>query len=84
MDVLVVRCAGLDVHRDSVMATVRLPAKRRQREHRRVAFRPRSARSVPAAGVGARARSPGRDDRPKLARTREELREPKLGVRAAS
>src|SRR6266704_5450440 len=33
MDVLVVRCAGLDVHRDSVMATVRLPAKRRrQRE----------------------------------------------------
>src|SRR6266487_2935828 len=33
MDVLVERCAGLDVHRDSVMATVRLPAKRRrQRE----------------------------------------------------
>ena len=33
MDVLVERCAGLDVHRDSVMATVRVPAKRRrQRE----------------------------------------------------
>ncbi len=33
MDVLVERCAGLDVHRDSVMATVRLPAtRRRQRE----------------------------------------------------
>jgi hypothetical protein len=26
MDVLVERCAGLDVHRDSVVATVRLPA----------------------------------------------------------
>jgi len=33
MDVLVERCAGLDVHRDSVMATVRLPGERsRQRE----------------------------------------------------
>ena len=33
MDVLIERCAGLDVHRDSVMATVRLPGKgRRQRE----------------------------------------------------
>ena len=33
MDVFVERCAGLDVHRDSVMATVRLPAtRRRQRE----------------------------------------------------
>jgi transposase len=33
MEVLVERCAGLDVHRDSVMATVRVPAKRRrQRE----------------------------------------------------
>jgi transposase len=33
MDILVERCAGLDVHRDSVMATVRVPAKRRrQRE----------------------------------------------------
>jgi transposase len=33
MDVLIERCAGLDVHRDSVMATVRVPAKRRrQRE----------------------------------------------------
>jgi len=33
MDVLVERCAGLDVHRDSVMATVRVPAgRRRQRE----------------------------------------------------
>ena len=33
MDVLVERCAGLDVHRDSVMATVRLPGKGRpQRE----------------------------------------------------
>src|SRR5712692_4753990 len=39
MDVLVERCAGLDVHRDSVMATVRLPAKRRrQREQHTRAF----------------------------------------------
>ena len=39
MDVLVERCAGLDVHRDSVMATVRLPAKRRhQREQHRRRF----------------------------------------------
>ncbi len=33
MDVLIERCAGLDVHRDSVLATVRLPGRRRrQRE----------------------------------------------------
>jgi transposase len=33
MDVVVDRCAGLDVHRDSVMATVRVPGtRRRQRE----------------------------------------------------
>src|SRR6266536_417077 len=39
MDVLVERCAGLDVHRDSVMATVRLPGKRRrQREQHKRAF----------------------------------------------
>ncbi len=39
MDVLVERCAGLDVHRDSVMATVRVPAKRRrQREQHRRRF----------------------------------------------
>jgi transposase len=31
MDVFVERCAGLDVHRDSVMATVRVPANRRRR-----------------------------------------------------
>lgn len=30
MDLLVARCAGLDVHRDSVMATVRVPAERRR------------------------------------------------------
>src|SRR6266542_4266926 len=29
VDVLVERCAGLDVHRDSVVATVRVPGKRR-------------------------------------------------------
>jgi transposase len=29
MDVLVERCAGLDVHRDTVAATVRIPGKRR-------------------------------------------------------
>ena len=29
MDVLVERCAGLDVHRDSVVATVRVPGRRR-------------------------------------------------------
>jgi transposase len=39
MDVLVERCAGLDVHRDSVMATVRLAGKRRgQREQHKRAF----------------------------------------------
>jgi len=39
MDVLVERCAGLDVHRDSVMATVRLPGtRRRQREQHKRAF----------------------------------------------
>jgi transposase len=39
MDVLVERCAGLDVHRDSVMATVRVPGKRRrQREQHKRAF----------------------------------------------
>jgi hypothetical protein len=31
MDVLVERCAGLDVHRDEVVATVRVPAARRRR-----------------------------------------------------
>ena len=29
MDVLVERCAGLDVHRDTVVATVRVPGQRR-------------------------------------------------------
>src|SRR5712692_3206774 len=39
MDVLVERCAGLDVHRDSVMATVRIPGeRRRQRERHTRAF----------------------------------------------
>src|SRR5215218_2856380 len=39
MDVLVERCAGLDVHRDSVMATVRVPGtRRRQREPQTRAF----------------------------------------------
>jgi len=39
MDVLVERCAGLDVHRDSVMATVRLPGTRHpQREQHKRAF----------------------------------------------
>jgi hypothetical protein len=39
MDVLVERCAGLDVHRDSVVATVRLPgARRRRREQHTRAF----------------------------------------------
>ena len=39
MDILVERCAGLDVHRDSVVATVRLPgAGRRRREQHTRAF----------------------------------------------
>jgi transposase len=39
MDVLVDRCAGLDVHRDSVMATARVPAsRRRQREQHQRCF----------------------------------------------
>lgn len=33
MDVLVERCAGLDVHRDSVVATVRVPSSRRGARH---------------------------------------------------
>jgi len=43
MDVLVQRCAGLDVHRDSVMATVRVPAKRRrQREQQTRGLQPQT------------------------------------------
>jgi hypothetical protein len=41
MDVIVERCAGLDVHRDSVVATVRVPAtgkSRRRREQRTSTF----------------------------------------------
>src|SRR5215204_237659 len=41
MDVVVERCAGLDVHRDSVVATVRVPAagkSRRRREQRTRSF----------------------------------------------
>ena len=34
MDVVVERCAGLDVHRDSVVATVRLPGKGQSRRRR--------------------------------------------------
>src|SRR6266545_774582 len=34
MDVVVERCAGLDVHRDSVVATVRLPGKGKSRRRR--------------------------------------------------
>lgn len=33
MDVLVERCAGLDVHRDTVVATVRVPSTRRGQRH---------------------------------------------------
>ncbi len=48
MDVLVERCAGLDVHRDSVMATVRLPGgRRRQREQQTRGF------AATAAGLQA-------------------------------
>ncbi len=41
MDVVVERCAGLDVHRDSVVATVRLPGtgkSRRRREQQTRSF----------------------------------------------
>jgi len=31
MDVVVERCAGLDVHRDNVVATVRVPGEGRRR-----------------------------------------------------
>ena len=34
MDVLVQHCAGLDVHRDTVVATVRVPAQGPGRRHR--------------------------------------------------
>ena len=46
MDVVVERCAGLDVHRDNVVATVRVPgAGRRRREQRTKTFR------APLAGL---------------------------------
>jgi hypothetical protein len=32
MDTLIERCAGLDVHRDTVVACVRVPGKGRQRQ----------------------------------------------------
>lgn len=34
MDVVVERCAGLDVHRDSVVATVRVPGTGKSRRRR--------------------------------------------------
>ena len=34
VDVIVERCAGLDVHRDTVVATVRLPGKGKSRSRR--------------------------------------------------
>src|SRR6266540_1422152 len=34
MDVIVERCAGLDVHRDSVVATVRVPGEGKSRRRR--------------------------------------------------
>ena len=34
VDVIVERCAGLDVHRDTVVATVRLPGKGKSRLRR--------------------------------------------------
>ena len=34
VDVIVERCAGLDVHRDTVVATVRVPGKGRSRRRR--------------------------------------------------
>ncbi len=34
MDVIVERCAGLDVHRDSVVATVRVPGTGKSRRRR--------------------------------------------------
>ena len=34
MDVVVERCAGLDVHRDSVVATARFPTEDRRRRMR--------------------------------------------------
>src|SRR5687767_9749516 len=40
MDVLVERCAGLDVHRDNVVATVRTPGQgRRRRQQQTKTFR---------------------------------------------
>ena len=49
MDVIVECCAGLDVHRDSVVATVRLPGtgkSRRRREHKKVSESVRSWRRL--------------------------------------
>jgi transposase len=56
MDVMVERCAGLDVHRDSVVATVRLPGTRGRRGQQTRTFRSTLAalRELEAwlAGVG--------------------------------
>ena len=55
MDVLVERCAGLDVHRDTVVATVRVPARgRRGREQatRTVATTTAGILGSETAGVG--------------------------------
>ena len=64
LDVLIGRCAGLDLHRDSVVATVRVPGKStstHRREQQTRTFAPRSGSST-SSPTGSRASvRPGRE-----------------------
>jgi hypothetical protein len=50
MDVLVERCAGLDVHRDTVVATVRVPSTRRGQRHQETRTFPTTVRQLESLG----------------------------------
>ncbi len=50
MDVLVERCAGLDVHRDTVVATVRVPSTRRGQRHQETRTFATTVRQLEALG----------------------------------
>ncbi|MGW7657542.1 IS110 family transposase [Streptomyces asiaticus] len=50
MDVIVARCAGLDVHRDTAVATVRSPGKRRGSRHQETRTFPTTLRGLAQLG----------------------------------
>ena len=54
MDVVVERCAGLDVHRDNVVATVRVPSEDQHRYDRQTRTFKGDARRARAAACLAR------------------------------